>query len=81
MLKVTPIHPPPDRIKLCTNCKHAGIRMTPQKNEIKCRLYYTLDLVTGDKAYENAHAIRQDTQKCGPQATYFEGLTQSDNIS
>ena len=55
--------------------------MTPQKNEIKCRLYYTLDLVTGDKMHENAHVIRQDTQKCGPQATYFEGLTRSDNFS
>lgn len=80
MLKVSPTQPHPDRIKLCANCKHAGVRMTPKKNEIKCKLYYTVDLVTGEKLYENAHPIRQDAEKCGPHATYFEGLTHSDNI-
>lgn len=80
MLKVSPVNPLPERLKFCNNCKHCGVKMTPLRNEIKCKLYYTLDLVNGEKKYENAHDVRQDDQKCGKDAKYFEGLTNSDNL-
>jgi len=80
MLKVSPALPAPGRIKFCTNCKHARVRMTPSNNEIQCGLYYNIDLVTGEKTYESAHAVRHDPQKCGLHAVHFEGLTRSDNL-
>lgn len=80
MIKITPQVPAPDRVRLCRNCQHMRLHKTSQRHEFKCALFYHMNLVTGERYYEDAYKIRQEQDKCGPQAHYYEGLTRSDNL-
>jgi len=52
--------------KICKNCKHfIG-------DSIECRKFGDVDLVTGKVTYPSAKSIRDDSEKCGENATHFE---------
>jgi hypothetical protein len=68
----TQTNPPP----LCVNCKHfipydlfCGSHRAEYGN---CRLFYNVDVVTGEKSYEFASIARSTKTMCGTNATYFE---------
>jgi hypothetical protein len=51
--------------KICANCK-----FFIQKD--KCSKFGKIDIITGDYEYENAITTRQDEEKCGDDAVFFE---------
>lgn len=82
MLQITPSLSVPRYTRYCANCKHflkVSDNVTA-KYEKLCTKFYTLDLVEGNVKYENAFQMRDDFEKCGPQARHFEGLTRQDNL-
>jgi hypothetical protein len=54
------------RKKICKDCIHfIG-------DNIQCRKFGDVDLVTGKVTYPAAKYIRDDSEKCGENATHFE---------
>ena len=52
--------------KICKDCRHfIG-------DTIECRKFGDVDLVTGKVTYPSAKYIRDDSEKCGENATHFE---------
>ena len=52
--------------KICKDCKHfIG-------DNIECRKFGDVNLVTGKVTYPKAEYIRDDVEKCGKNATHFE---------
>jgi hypothetical protein len=67
-------------IKSCVNCKH--FIPNPHNNVFiknedittygKCKLFYELDILTGLKKLEFAAQCRNDNNKCGEEAEYYD---------
>jgi hypothetical protein len=51
---------------LCANCKF----FIPNKNE--CRKFGDIDIITGKYSYEQAISVRNDNDKCGEYAFFFQ---------
>lgn len=52
--------------KICKDCRHfIG-------DKVECRKFGDVDLVTGKVTYPEAKYIRDDSEKCGENATHFE---------
>lgn len=51
--------------RICNNCIHYIA------NEKKCGLFFDVDMVTGDKTYQNACTVRNSELKCGNDAKYY----------
>ena len=52
--------------KICKDCRHfIG-------DNVECRKFGDVDLVTGKVTYPAAKYIRDDSEKCGENATHFE---------
>lgn len=61
------IRPPPfPSKKLCKDCKFFIA------NNKECALFSDANIVTGDVSYEYALSVRNDKDKCGENAKYFE---------
>jgi len=71
-MKPTDTNPPP----LCINCKHFIPYNVFYRSHMakygNCRLFYNVDVVTGEKSYEFASIARSTKTMCGTNATYFE---------
>lgn len=52
--------------KICANCKF----FISNKNE--CRKFGDIDIITGKHDYENAIELRNDNDKCGEDAIFFQ---------
>lgn len=55
----------------CIDCKHI-IKPKYSFTKHECKKYYSIDLITGEKTFENAYSVRDDAQKCGPKGIEFE---------
>ena len=51
---------------ICANCKF----FIPNKNE--CSKFGSIDIVTNECNYEEAHKVRKDDNKCGEDAIFFK---------
>lgn len=54
-----------DKDKICSECKHFI------RDEKKCKLFYTIDLVNG-KDYERASELRKLNNICGLDGNYYQ---------
>ena len=50
--------------KICRDCKY----FTGET----CKKYFITDIVTGEKSYYYARAVRENKEKCGEEAIHFE---------
>jgi hypothetical protein len=50
--------------KICRDCKNYNGR--------GCKKYVITDIVTGEKSYYYAKAVRENEKKCGADAVHFE---------
>jgi len=78
---VIPVRPENNyNYKFCVNCKH--FIPNPHNNVFiknedittygKCKLFYELDILTGLKKLEFAAQCRNDNNKCGEEAEYYD---------
>jgi hypothetical protein len=52
--------------KICKDCRHfIG-------DNIECRKFGDINIITGEITYNSARSIRNDINKCGNDAIYFE---------
>lgn len=61
-------------VKLCISCKHA-IHNSKTPSVVYCRLFGKINVITGDKMYEDCSLVRKDMNKCSVNGVYFESLT------
>ena len=85
MLQITPNNPVPSNVRYCSNCKHflhiPHNRSDGHRFVSICKRFYTLDVIDGSTKYANASDMREQFDKCGMQARYFEGLSRQDNLT
>lgn len=70
---VSPVRP--EQMRYCVMCKYARRIDQTYKKEIGCALYQTVDLVTGNIAYDNAFEVRQNEQACGILGRHYQPVT------
>lgn len=54
-------------IKYCANC----IESFSDNNEYKCKLFYNLDIITGQKYFYTCKTARMQKNLCGLDAKYY----------
>lgn len=69
-IQITPNNQIP--IRLCINCKHF-IKPCFSSVEVgKCKLFYDIDPVSGQKTYKYCSILRQYNNDCGINGTFFK---------
>jgi hypothetical protein len=66
---------------VCKKCIHYRKHVLKPDFLAKCSLYANKDLLSGKIKYQYAYKVRNDEEKCGINATYFEEKTTADTFS